>query len=242
MQRQMTGDDGSGIVITASLTGMGLIFAAKVRQVAFRQGKALPEPQLFFLNYKNNRRMNNNEKFVNPNPDRTSDVHDSQRDEERLKSETSYIELPDVDDIPGQEFVHVPNLGEMADTTISSEDEEADYLWAESNDTEVKDELTNGDNNDISPEEKDTLERTFGDLPTQDNANLRHATVDEYDNEGEPLNEASTDALSGHDLDTTIVDADDAMENIGEEDEENNIYSIGGQDNLGRDLEGSTNG
>lgn len=186
--------------------------------------------------------MNNNEKTVNPNPDRTSDVHDSPRDEERLKSETTYIDLPDVNDIPGQEFVHAPGLGELADTTISSEDEEADYLWAESNNTETKDELTNGDNNDVSQEEKDILDRTFEDLPTQDNANLRHATVDEYDSEGEPLNEAGADALSGHDLDTTIVDSDDAMENIGEEDEENNIYSIGGEDNRGRDPESSTNG
>src|SRR3954454_23913636 len=130
--------------------------------------------------------MNNNEKFVNPTPDRSSDVHDSPRDEERLKSETAYIELPDVNDIPGQEFVHVPGLGELADTTASSEDEEADYLWAESNDTETKDELTNGDNNnDVSEDEKDTLARTFSDMPTQDEYNLRQSYVDEYDNEGE---------------------------------------------------------
>jgi hypothetical protein len=186
--------------------------------------------------------MNNNQDRVNPTPDRTSDIHDSPRDEERLKSETTYIDMPDVSDIPGQEFVHVPELGELADTTISSEDEEGDYIWAESNDTETRDELTNGDNNDVTPEEKDTLERSFSDIPTQDNANLRHATVDEYDNEGEPLNERSADALSGHDLDTTIVDSDDAMENIGEEDEENNIYSKGGQGDRGRDLEGPTNG
>lgn len=186
--------------------------------------------------------MNDKEKLVNPNPDRTSDVHDSPRDEERLKSETSYIELPDVDDIPGQEFVQVPQLGEMADTTISSEDEEADYLWDESNNTETKDELTNGDNNDVPQDEKDTLARTFSDMPTQDEYNLRQSYVDEYDNEGEPLNEKSEDAMSGHDLDTTIVDADDAMEDIGEEDEENNIYSRGGDAGDGRDLESTTNG
>src|SRR6476619_4354474 len=155
--------------------------------------------------------MNNNEKFVNPNTDRTSDVHDSPRDEERLKSETAYIELPDVDDIPGQEFVHVPELGELADTTISSEDEEADSLWAESDDTETKDELTNGDNNDVSKDEKKTLARSFSDMPTQDEYNLRQSYVDEYDNEGERLNEMSEDAVSGHDLDTTVVDSDDAM-------------------------------
>lgn len=186
--------------------------------------------------------MNNNQDRVNPTPDRTSDIQDSPRDEERLKSETTYIDMPDVSDIPGQEFVHVPELGELADTTISSEDEEADYIWAESNDTETNEELTNGDNNDVTPEEKSTLNRTFSDIPTQDNANLRHATVDEYDNEGEPLNEGSMDEAPGLDLDTTIIDSDDAMENIGEEDEENNYYSKGGQGDRGRDLEGSTNG
>ena len=150
--------------------------------------------------------------------------------------------MPDVSDIPGQEFVHVPALGELADTTISSDDEEGDYIWAESNDTETKEELTNGDDNNVSQEEKDTLERTFADIDTQDNTNLRHAAVDDYDNEGEPLNEISMNAQSGNDLDTTIVDSDNAMENIGSEDEENNLYSTGGEGDRGRDLESATNG
>ncbi|HSB93443.1 MAG TPA: hypothetical protein VLC28_10010 [Flavitalea sp.] len=53
-----------------------------------------------------------------------TDIHDSKRDEERLKPDEATIDLPDVTDIPGQEHVTVPPLGEMGDTTASSADEE----------------------------------------------------------------------------------------------------------------------
>jgi hypothetical protein len=53
-----------------------------------------------------------------------NDLPDSPGDEEKLQAEETYIDLPDVKDIPGQEFVHVPPPGEMADTTIASDDEE----------------------------------------------------------------------------------------------------------------------
>jgi hypothetical protein len=52
------------------------------------------------------------------------DLTDSSSDQERLKPEVTSINLPDVDDIPGQENIHVPPLGELADTTVSSDDEE----------------------------------------------------------------------------------------------------------------------
>jgi hypothetical protein len=48
---------------------------------------------------------------------------------------------------------------------------------------------------------------------------------DNKDTEGDPLNERIN--MSGSDLDTAIVDEDDADERIGEEDEENNTYSLG---------------
>lgn len=35
-----------------------------------------------------------------------------------------FMDMPEVKDIPGQEHVHVPPLGELADTTASSADEE----------------------------------------------------------------------------------------------------------------------
>ncbi len=59
------------------------------------------------------------------------DLTDPQRDQDRLKSEEVTIDLPDVKDIPGQEFVHAPPLGMLADTTISSADEEGEGLFEE---------------------------------------------------------------------------------------------------------------
>ena len=52
------------------------------------------------------------------------DITDSDSDIERLKPEMTTIDLPDVEDIPGQENVHPPQLGDLADVTISSADEE----------------------------------------------------------------------------------------------------------------------
>ena len=66
------------------------------------------------------------ETTVRPTPQ--DDLPDSPRDAERLKSDETTIDLPDVSDIPGQEHVQVPALGEIADTTISSDDEEGSGL------------------------------------------------------------------------------------------------------------------
>ena len=52
------------------------------------------------------------------------DLTDSPSDQERLQPEKTTIDLPDVSDIPGQEHVHVPPIGDLADVTISSDDEE----------------------------------------------------------------------------------------------------------------------
>ena len=58
----------------------------------------------------------------NSNPDRLtdltsgkgvrdgSDVHDSKRDQERLRPDEATIDLPDENDIPGQEFVPAPTI------------------------------------------------------------------------------------------------------------------------------------
>ena len=169
------------------------------------------------------------------------DLKDSPRDEERLQPENTTIDMPDVSDIPGQENITVPNLGELSDTTIAGEDEEGDEIWAEDVDTD--DEVLKPADKDstVSQSEKDTLQRTESDVPSNDNTSLRAAALDAYDDEGEPLNEASgaTD-VSGKDLDTTVVMNDDAMEDIGEEDEENNTYSLGGDDS--DNIEDSTNG
>ncbi len=58
---------------------------------------------------------------------------------------------------------------------------------------------------------------------------LKKATLDGKDEEGVPLNEkAEALALDGSDLDVPGSEEDDSNEAIGEEDEENNSYSLGG--------------
>jgi hypothetical protein len=67
-------------------------------------------------------------------------------------------------------------------------------------------------------------------MPTEDDMNLRKATLDDTDEEGTPLNEGSFKRdTSGSDLDVPGSEDDDADEEIGEEDEENNPYSLGGE-------------
>jgi hypothetical protein len=65
------------------------------------------------------------------------DLTDPQRDQDRLKPEEATIDLPDVKDIPGQEFVHAPPLGMLADTTISSADEEGEGLFEDDEEDET---------------------------------------------------------------------------------------------------------
>lgn len=182
-----------------------------------------------------------------------NDLPDSERDNKHLQPDEAILDLPDVKDIPGQEFVHVPDLKEMADTTISSDDEEGVGIFGENdeaftserlatgeetdeNDLIIDDEGDPGNNDeddglnitddaaDVTEEEKKALERTE-DTDSEDNENLYRAELDDTDSDGEKLNENID--VSGDDLDVPGEEADDADEEIGEEDEENNAYSLG---------------
>ncbi|MEJ7679510.1 MAG: hypothetical protein WKG06_16940 [Segetibacter sp.] len=148
-----------------------------------------------------------------------------------MKSETFVIDLPDVSDIPGQENIVVPKIGEMQDVTISSDDEEGLGLFGD----DEADEDTNlvmGNEADVSVTERTLLRRADEDMPVEDDPLLRQAELDKTDNEGDLLNEGSlATSVSGGDLDMAGTDADDPMEAIGEEDEENNAYSLGSDSN-----------
>lgn len=158
------------------------------------------------------------------------DIHDSPQDEEKMKTETVVVDLPDVSDIPGQENIVVPVIGEMADTTISSDDEEGLGLF-DDNEGDEDTGLVMGNEADVSETERTLLKRADEDMPDEDPL-LRRAELDNTDFEGDVLNEGSlaTD-VAGGDLDMSGVDADDKMEAIGEEDEENNDYSLGSDSN-----------
>lgn len=146
-----------------------------------------------------------------------TDITDSQRDIERMQPEETTIELPDVEDIPGQEHIHVPQMKEFHDTTISSDDEEGKGLFEE-------DQLN--PDSDVTEEEKELLSRTDESMGSIDDEDRRNLMLDNKDQDGDLLNER--DDVSGEDLDVPGAEEDDENEAIGEEDEENNSYSLSG--------------
>ena len=156
---------------------------------------------------------------------RQKDIEDPLADREKLRGDEATLDLPDVKDIPGQEYVHAPRPAEMADSTISSADEEADELWDDREAASV------ASDSNVTPLEEKLLDQTANDMPTTDDQNLRRAELDDRDMDGELLNEGtSASAVSGSDLDVPGAAQDDDNEAIGEEDEENNSYSLGGDD------------
>lgn len=62
---------------------------------------------------------------------------DSSKEKEENKIIT--IDMPEVKDIPGQENIRPPKINEMADTTISSADEEGEGLLDDLNSEEPAD-------------------------------------------------------------------------------------------------------
>jgi hypothetical protein len=154
-----------------------------------------------------------------------SDLIDSAEDLAEMKSEPATIDLPDVKDIPGQEYIVPPSLNELADMTAASADEEGDKLF----DDGIDDENEDSTDSDVSASEIEDLEVAANDMPTDDDINLHEAGLDDTDEDGTPLNEGSSkNNVTGTDLDVPGADDDDADEEIGEEDEENNEYSLGG--------------
>jgi hypothetical protein len=147
----------------------------------------------------------------------TADLVDSERDKERMQAEETTIDMPDVEDIPGQEHIHVPKMKEFHDTTISSDDEEGKGIF--------EDDLLDPET-DVSEEEKELLSRTEDSMASVDDEDRRNLMLDNRDLEGDLLNEK--DDVSGEDLDVPGAADDDDTEEMGEEDEENNSYSLGG--------------
>jgi hypothetical protein len=167
--------------------------------------------------------MKNDNSANGNNP--VSDLKDSAKDLAEMQSEPVTIDLPDVKDIPGQENIVPASLGELADDTLASADEEGDELF----DDDIDDETEDESDSDVSASEIEDLKETENDMPTEDDTNLHGAALDDSDEDGTPLNEGSSkNNLSGSDLDVPGADEDDEDEEVGEEDEENNEYSLGG--------------
>jgi hypothetical protein len=124
--------------------------------------------------------------------DTTSDLPDSAHDKRRMAPEKTVIDLPDVEDIPGQEHVTVPKFGEFADSTIASDGEEGTAVFDQQD-----------DEGDVTDVEKSLLRQSASQSPgDEEAASLKAMALDETDEEGAPLNEGNlkTD-LFGEDLD-----------------------------------------
>ncbi|MET0392790.1 MAG: hypothetical protein ABW019_06595 [Chitinophagaceae bacterium] len=168
------------------------------------------------------------------------DSTDATRQKNALEEEGGYIELPDVADIPGQE--HITNAGvprEMADTTISSDDEEGirdgKDILAQDKDDEEEMEIVMGTESDVTAEDLALLGPRDQDMDGGDDESIQAEGLDDTDEDGDPLNEAASDAATpGDDLDVPDANPDDENRDIiGEEDEENDYYSLGDDDEEG---------
>lgn len=143
----------------------------------------------------------------------TNDIHDSEKDKKKLQPDDALLNLPDVNDIPGQENIHVPALHSFEDTTPSSADEEGTGLGLD-------------DNSNVTEREREDLHDSSVSMSSEADMNIKRAELDATDLQDTPLNEGND--IAGDDLDVPGEHQDDANEAIGEEDEENNQYSLGG--------------
>jgi hypothetical protein len=151
-----------------------------------------------------------------------TDLPETKDDKAHLKQEEVTFDLPEVKDIPGQEHIHVPKMREFADTTISSDGEEGTRIFEQE-----EDDISSETN--VTKEERQTLEEAAEQSGNvKDDLNLRQAQLDNTDEDGEQLNEEIN--VSGSDLDIPGSEDDDANEEIGEEDEENNSFSLDSED------------
>ncbi|HEV8081840.1 MAG: hypothetical protein H0W12_07295 [Chitinophagaceae bacterium] len=170
--------------------------------------------------------MNQDQKNTPTSPssiNNTGDLQDSQHDKERMRPESVVLDLPEVKDIEGQEYITPLLPVEMADTTISSDDEEGVGLFDDDDETDIKMGIDN-----VSKTEKKDLKNAAEAINSDDDINLQNASLDVTDAEGTLLNEESSgEDVTGKDLDIPGSELDDRDENIGEEDEENNVYSEG---------------
>lgn len=157
-----------------------------------------------------------------------NDLPDSKEDREKLQAEETFIDLPDVKDIPGQEFVNAPPAGSLGDTTIASADEEGADVFDRDNSEDLR---RTGNDADVNRNERKALEQVDY-MPTTDEDNLQNARMDNVDFQNEPLNEKGFgEERSGRDLDVPGNTDETRTSSMGQGDEENKYYSLGSADN-----------
>lgn len=129
--------------------------------------------------------------------------------------------IPYTKHIPVQGNITKPLLDKKTGTTISTDD--ADIMDITNNRYE-QDEIADQLNANVTKDERKLLDDAAIKINSTDQTALENAKPDQYDDDGELLNEKT--GLSGNDLDVPGSELDNANEKIGEEDEENNSYSM----------------
>jgi len=175
-----------------------------------------------------------NDNVIIPSQENTAakDSSAAQLKKEKLAQDGSFVEIPDVSDIPGQENITSAGVpGEMADTTIASDDEEgisnSRDIFVEEEDDDTK--IVMGTEADVTAEDLALLGDPDKDMDMSEDELIDNEGLDDTDADGDPLNEAATgEDSTGDDLD--VPEGDD--DNIADEDadEENKYYSLGGDD------------
>jgi len=126
------------------------------------------------------------------------DLQESTDDRKHLKEEETTIDLPDVEDIPGQENIKVPIFEEFIDTTASSAGEEGDGLFDDQDGLEDQD-----DKSSVTASERALLKKSAGQTAGDESEmDVKEASLDRTDEDGARLNEGNllTDRF-GEDLD-----------------------------------------
>lgn len=193
-------------------------------------------------NKNQNDRNDDNEQFPGyPHYPAQEDITQPSNNNGKVNVNEETISLPDVRDIPGQGDIVPAPLGEMADTTISSADEEDLVSGGSLDNLDDEDDIdiVMGTEADVTAEDLKMLGALDEDMDMgeDEDLNSRIGGLDATDEEGVPLNEGSGHSISstGDDLDVPGSEDDDANESLGEEDEENNYYSLGRNDDNSTD-------
>jgi hypothetical protein len=150
----------------------------------------------------------------------------------KVRFDEENISLPDVSDIPGQENINPAPLGIIADTTISSDDEEGTLNnpgLDDDEDDELK--IVMGTEADVTEEDLLILGEKDQDMDMGEDEAPGMQGLDDTDDDGELLNEgAHSLSPTGDDLDIPGRENRDLNEPANQ-DEENDYYSLGSDDN-----------
>jgi hypothetical protein len=133
-----------------------------------------------------------------------TDLTDNRHDQQRLQGDQAELELPDLQDIPGQEYQPDSKLAIIPDSTASSDDEEGTTLWGTRGNHATKEDI----NSSVSREERTLLNRAYHDQ--EEDSLYEDLSLESQDDDGESVNEKSLNQDHfGEDLDSELTEEED---------------------------------